>query len=284
VGAAAFDAASGTLAFNFSRGGNQATQGAKFLDHWWIEGDLGLLDSPGEWYHENDTLWYVLNGTDTQPPAEVSLFEQLSLVNVVGSSVDPVVDVTISGIDFANTAAGLFEPFEALGGGDQAIHRGGAVFAEGVERFKLHNADFVNVGGNGVVISGYARSSAVVNCTLVRFGAAAIVVAGRSNLIDLTDQNHPINTTIANNIASDGGVYLKGYFGPLVLAKQQSAHVVGNVFFNTPRAAMLFNDGALGEGHACWWTLLRVHAPRLARACVLTHPLISLTPCFQAAI
>lgn len=48
VGAAAFDAASGTLAFNFSRGGNQATQGAKFLDHWWIEGDLGLLDSPGE--------------------------------------------------------------------------------------------------------------------------------------------------------------------------------------------------------------------------------------------
>ena len=41
-------------------------------------------------------------------------------------------------------------------------------------------------------------------------------------------------------------VYLKGYFGPLVLAKQKRSVVRGNVFFNSPRALIMVNDGAMG--------------------------------------
>ena len=180
VGEVSFDASSDVLAMNFSRGGHQASQGAATLNNWWIEGDLGLLDAEGEWFHDANvdggTLWYALNGTDTEPPAEVVVAEKFSILNVVGTPANPAVDITVADVDFAHTAAGWFEPFEALGGGDQAIHRGGAVFAEGVERFTIRNADFANVDGNGIVISGYSRNSTVANCTLVRFGAAAIVV------------------------------------------------------------------------------------------------------------
>jgi hypothetical protein len=104
----------------------------------------------------------------------------------------------------------------------------------------------VDVGGNGIVISGYARNASVTQNSLSRFGAAAIVVAGHSKLVDMTSEDYPKNTVIENNICHDGGVYLKGYFGPLVLAKQQAAVVRGNIFFNSPRAAIMINDGALG--------------------------------------
>ena len=52
VGAARHDPATGTLAMNFSRGGNQASQGAHSLDHWWLEGDQCLLDAGDAWCRE----------------------------------------------------------------------------------------------------------------------------------------------------------------------------------------------------------------------------------------
>lgn len=115
-----------------------------------------------------------------------------------------------------------------------------------MERLRISNSTFVDVGGNGVVISGYSRDSIVANCSFSRFGAAAMAVLGRTKLIDATQGDFPVNTTVAYNVAHDGGVYLKGYFGPLVLAKQKASHVKGNIFFNTPRAAITINDGALG--------------------------------------
>lgn len=105
---------------------------------------------------------------------------------------------------------------------------------------------FEDVGGNGLVISGFGRSVRIENNTFVRFGAAAIAVLGRTKLIDATGGDFPVGTLISRNIAYDGGIYLKGYFGPLVLAKQQASVVRGNVFFNSPRALIMVNDGAMG--------------------------------------
>lgn len=122
------------LSLAFDRGGHQSSQGARSLDNWWIEGDLALLDSPGEWYHEraSATLYYALNSTDV-PPDEVILSALPSLVQIVGSQAEPVQDIELRDIILSRTASNFFAPFEALGGGDQAIERGGAVFAEGVE-------------------------------------------------------------------------------------------------------------------------------------------------------
>lgn len=235
------------LSLRFDGGGHQSSQGAEYLNDWWMEGDLGLLDADGEWFHDGETLWYAVNGSDTGvPPAEIALSEHQSLIMVSGTSADPVTDVSVENLGITGTATTHFEPHEALGGGDQALHRGGAVFAEGVVRFAVRGSTFVDVGGNGVVISGYSRDSTITNSTFVRFGAAAMAVAGRTELIDATGPDHPINTTISHNVARDGGVYLKGYYGPLLLAKQQSSHVYGNIFFNCPRSAITLNDGAMG--------------------------------------
>ena len=73
-----------------------------------------------------------------------------------------------------------------------------------------------------------------------------MAVVGRTKLIDATGGDFPVNTTIAHNIAAEGGVYLRGYFGPLVLAKQQASVIRGNIFYNSPRSNIMVNDGALG--------------------------------------
>ena len=89
---------------------------------------------------------------------------------------------------------------------------GGAILAEGVTNFAVDGCSFVDVGGNGVVISGYSRGSRLVNNTFARFGAAAMVVAGRSKLIDLTGGDFPKDTLIESNVAYDGGVSPGRYY------------------------------------------------------------------------
>ncbi len=104
------------------------------MDHWWIEGDLAFLDTEGEWYHEqaSGTLYYALNSTNT-PPDEVVMSTLPSLIQIVGSQAEPVRDIVLRDLIFSRTASNFFAPFEALGGGDQAIERGGAVLTEGVK-------------------------------------------------------------------------------------------------------------------------------------------------------
>jgi hypothetical protein len=126
-------AAEPSLQLTFDRGGHQSSQGARSIDHWWLEGDLALLDTPGEWFHDERTqkLYYAVNSS--APPAEIVMSTLPSLVQTVGSQAAPVKNVTLQDLVLSRTASNFFAPFEALGGGDQAIERGGAVLAEGVD-------------------------------------------------------------------------------------------------------------------------------------------------------
>ena len=139
VGRRSPSGATDSLTLDFDRGGHQSSQGAKTLDNIWLEGDLAFLDSPAEWFHDRATqrLYYALNGTDAEPPAEIVMSALPSLVQVVGSQSSPVKNVALKDLVVERTASNLFAPFEALGGGDQAIERGGAVFAEALTNAKL---------------------------------------------------------------------------------------------------------------------------------------------------
>ena len=139
VGRRSPSGATDSLTLDFDRGGHQSSQGAKTLDNIWLEGDLAFLDSPAEWFHDRATqrLYYALNGTDAEPPTEIVMSALPSLVQVVGSQSSPVKNVAVKDLVVERTASNLFAPFEALGGGDQAIERGGAVFAEALTNAKL---------------------------------------------------------------------------------------------------------------------------------------------------
>ena len=66
-----------------------------------------------------------------RPPDTIELAHLPSLITLHGNATHPVRSVWLESLTVANTATAHFAPFEALGGGDQALHRSGAILVEG---------------------------------------------------------------------------------------------------------------------------------------------------------
>ena len=58
--------------------------------------------------------------------------------------------------------------YEVPSGGDWSVHRSGAVFLEGVARVTIDHNLFNAPGGNGVVVSRFARAVSITNNEFVR--------------------------------------------------------------------------------------------------------------------
>lgn len=130
-----WDNATGTLTFGV--GGFQGARGGPGSD-WYIENALSLLDAPSEWYFDpsasGGTLYFFQNGTGA-PPAD-TLFEVptlLTLLRINATQAAPVVNVTITGIGFKDSAPSYLEPHAIPSGGDWALERIAALYFEGTE-------------------------------------------------------------------------------------------------------------------------------------------------------
>eukprot|EP00967_Tisochrysis_lutea_P018151 scaffold20574_cov34-Tisochrysis_lutea.AAC.4 len=146
-------------------------------------------------------------------------------------------------------------------GGDWALDRNGAIFFQGTERVTVRNCSFERLDGNGVMISGYNRHIEISHSDFAYLGGNAIASWGYTNEtstdpgrpgivlanapsagVDGTDGEHPRHTTVTGCVAREIGLYEK-QSSFYVQAKTAEARVVGNVFFNGPRAGINFNDG-----------------------------------------
>jgi hypothetical protein len=111
------------------------------------------------------------------------------------------------------------------------------------------------------MISGYNRNATVQDCDFSYIGGNAIVSWGYTNEtentgfpyytpntnfpqagVDGTDGNHPRYSNIISNSAREVGLYEK-QSSFYMQAKTAQSRIVGNVFFNGPRAGINFNDG-----------------------------------------
>ena len=92
----------------------------------------------------------------------------------------------------------------------------------------ITGSDFSYIGGNSIAAWGYTNET---------------IGAGNPQAgVDGTDGEHPRYTTVVNNIAREVGLYEKqsSFF---VEAKTAQSIILGNVFFNGPRAGVNANDG-----------------------------------------
>jgi hypothetical protein len=164
------------------------------------------------------------------------------LISVVGTQSEPVRNIRLQGLTFSHTEVTFFQPYEVPSGGDWSIHRGGTIFAEGTEGFQVVGCVFDSVGGNGLLISNYARNTSIAGNEFVWTGDSAIVVVGSTNLIDGTSGNQPIGTQVIGNLVHELGIWGKqtaAYFQALTY----ETYLGYNVFFNGPRSGINFNDG-----------------------------------------
>ena len=237
----------------WSYGGFQEARGCNNGMEWYVENIFEELDSPGEWFLDYDTYKLYLYPNSTLP-TEVIGTNLNVLISVKGSQSNPVQNVTINDVTFAHTATTFLSDYEVPSGGDWTVHREAALVVEGVEGVNISNCLFYSPGGNGLLLNNYVRGAIIEENEFVWVGDNAIVAVGSTQLIDGTDGNQPRGTKVIGNLVHEVGV-----FGKQVCAYVQSlaceTELIGNVFFNGPRAGININDG-FGGGNVLQNNLL----------------------------
>ena len=225
----------------WSHGGFQEARGCDYGAEWYVENIFEELDSPGEWFFDYDTRKLYLYPNSTLPNEVVGTNLNV-LISIKGSQTNPVKNITISDITLAHTATTFLLDYEVPSGGDWTVHREAALVAEGIEGVKVSNCLFYSPGGNGLLLNNYVRGAVIEDNEFVWVGDNAIVAVGSTQLMDGTDGNQPRGTKVVGNLVHEVGV-----FGKQVCAYVQSlaceTQLIGNVFFNGPRAGININDG-----------------------------------------
>ena len=225
----------------FGSGGYQEARGCGSGAEWYVENMMEELDAPNEWYYDNlrKVLYFYPNSSLPEMGIGTVLDQ---LFTVEGTADIPVTRITFTNLTFAHTASTFLEKYEVPSGGDWAIHRGGAIFVEGVDGFLLQNCLFFSPGGNALFLSNYVRNAVVEGNEFVYVGDSAIAAVGSAELIDGTLGSQPRGTQILSNLVHEIGIWGKetsAYFQGLAC----QTTLKGNVFFNGPRAGVNFNDG-----------------------------------------
>jgi len=262
--------------FTFGRGGNQGARGENYGGDFFIENVLEELDYPNEFYYNKRTgdLYLFHNGTGPPPP-DASFVVPMSrtLVNISGTQWDPVQNVSFRGIEFRSTRYTYMDAHGVPSAGDWALERNAAVFLQGTEHVTFDECAFDRLDGNGLMVSGYNRHTTISNSDFTYIGGTAIVAWGYTNETATdpgrpgvvaenwpaagvygTDGEHPRYTVVRGCVAREVGLYEKqsSFF---MQAKTALSTIVGNVFFNGPRAGINFNDG-FGGGDVVAWNLV----------------------------
>eukprot|EP00041_Stephanoeca_diplocostata_P031470 m.980369 g.980369 ORF g.980369 m.980369 type:complete len:903 (-) comp23965_c1_seq3:323-3031(-) len=257
-----YDVAKGN--FTFGKGGNQGARGNNNGGDYFIENVFEELDFPGEFFYNASTgdLYLNYNGTGAPPAStEFVVPQKQVLVNASGTQWNPVTNVSYSGITFTATSYTYMNPHGVPSAGDWALDRYGAIFLQGTEGAVFDSCKFDRLDGNAVMVSGYNRNATVHECDFSYIGGNAVAAWGYTNEtdtdpgrpgvaienapvagVDGTDGEHPVFTTVTSCTAREVGLYEKqsSFF---VQAKTAQSVIVGNVFFNGPRAGINANDG-----------------------------------------
>ena len=246
--------------FVFSKGGFQGARGNDNGDEFYIENVMEELDYPNEWFFDEGTktLYFYYNASGGTKPPDDTLYVIPSLkilINVTASQDKPTTGISISGVNFRDTAYTYMDPHGMPSGGDWALERTGALFLEGTENTLIENCIFERLDGNGIMISGYNRNATILKNEFVWIGSTAIALWGYTKGADIdgmgwdgTDGNQPRMSNILYNFAHELGIWEKQssfYFQ----AKSCQNMIKGNIFFNGPRAGINFNDGFGGQSN-----------------------------------
>ena len=246
---ASANASSGSIVFG--EGGWQEARGGNAGDYLYVENLREELDYPGEWFVDilTRTLFFCANGT-VVPPAVGWVAGQLeNIMTLAGMPDAPVEDIALAGLTFAFSAPTFLRPFTASGGGDWSFQDGGALRLAGTRNCSVMGSVFVNVGGNGVMVSGWNKGASITDSEFLWVGESAIVAGGDASHHDNSAPDALVGEglLLARNLGHEMGIFVK-QAGFLYHTMSANTTVRSNVFFNGPRAGINLNDG-FGGGH-----------------------------------
>jgi Right handed beta helix region len=240
----------------FGEGGQQI--GAKWSKNpavlneksrFFIDNVFEELDAPHEWFldkRKNILYYYPDPETDLQTAlVEVPLLEHV--IRFKGTQESPVRNVSLQGFRVAHTTTTYLECYEVPSLSDWAIHRGGAVFAEGTRDCSIGNCWFDAVGGNAVFVNNHNRGFSIAGSRFTETGDSAICFVGDLERTNGTQRAFPYECQASNNLIYDCGFFGKQIAGVYV-SRAKRIRVKNNLMYNLPRAGICIGDGTWG-GH-----------------------------------
>ena len=253
----AWDNATSTV--TFGKGGYQGARGGPGSDYF-VENAIELLDAPTEWYLDpidaSNGMLYYFNNASGAPSADLLFTVPMlaALITVNATQAAPATGITLTHLGFRDTRGTFLDVHAVPSAGDWALERSAAVFLEGTEGATVDQCNFTRIGGNALMLSGYARGAAITGNAFRWIGGSASVAWGRTDEVsedgtlgwDATSGDFPLGTIVSGNLASEIGVVAK-QSSCWAQFKTALTSLSGNVCFNVARAGFNFNDGALGS-------------------------------------
>ena len=182
--------------------------------------------------------------------------------------------IILRGLSFTGTGLTFLDHYEPLARGDWAIHRGAAIYFEGVENSLIDDCNFDSLGGNAVLLSGYNRHNAITHSRFKHIGDSAVAFVGRPEAVRMyltwddeellgkswqqmrkqmdlmpgpKTPDYPEDCSVEDSVMSDIGEFGKQTAG-VVISMSHRITVSHCTIYNTPRAGVCINDGTWG-GH-----------------------------------
>jgi hypothetical protein len=251
-------------------GGWQNNRPAKMHpQHRYVENIFEELDQPGEWfYDQKEGIIYLIPPVGTNPQTAEFAFSSITdLLHLKGSLASPIKNITITGVDFTQTARSFMLVKEPLLRSDWTIFRGGAILLDGTENIVVKNCNFYNLGGSAVFLSNYNKDDKVYSNHIYNIGASGIAFVGSPDAVRSpsfryeksipypeTDMqpgpkslNYPQHCEAVDNLIHNTGTIEKQSAG--VQISMSSDILVGhNTIYKVPRAGINISEGTWG-GH-----------------------------------
>jgi hypothetical protein len=179
-------------------------------DLYWIEGNVALLDQPGEWHHDRaaSALYYVPRDGEDMAKAEVVIPAITQVLRLEGKpeSGDYVEHVTFRGLGFRHCDWGQGWPGhdpKASGFSQAASGVPAAVHADGARRCAFDACDFSRLGTYALQLARGCQGNRVSFCTMTDLGAGGVRI-GETEVRD-----KPSEQTFGNEVSdcriTDGG-------------------------------------------------------------------------------
>lgn len=252
------------------KGGHQNNRPSRNHDEYrMVENVKEELDSPGEWYldEDNSELYYYPKAGVDMAQAKVEVAVLKDLIQVVGTLDNPVTDVTLSGMTFEHTLRTFMDEFEPLLRSDWTIYRGAVLFFEGAEDCQVLDCEMKNLGGNVIMASKYVKGLVVRGNHIHDCGASAVSFVGDAsavrspsftyhkyvNLEDIDtvpgpkNELYPRACTVDDNLIHRIGRTEKQTAG-VQISMAMTITVSNNSIYDVPRSGINIGDGTWG-GH-----------------------------------
>jgi Right handed beta helix region len=234
-----------------------------------VDNILEELDAVDEWYLDQKShLLYFKPRQVLSPPRTGFVAGRLeTLIEFRGSPAARVHDVTVSDLDFRETATTFLKTTEPLLRSDWKFYRGGAIISENAQRIVISNNQFEGLGGNAIVVSGHNRNITIRGNDIHDIGASGITFVGRPEAVrsalfeyqesqptaGIDRAEGPQNDAYpADSIAEDNLIHAVGAIekqsAGIEISMAARITVRHNSIYHVPRAGINIGDGTWG-GH-----------------------------------